>query len=199
MAVVLTYGASRAGRQGRPDGRAVRQAALAATPRSATASSCRPTAATPSTASSSPPASRRPDPARLVQAYHSSAATLNLCRAFLQGGFADLRQVHAWNTDFVRTSPVGAVYERLAGDIDRALRLHAGDRRRLRRAAPGRLPQQPRGAAARVRARADPDRLAHRAAVRRVRRTSSGSGSAPASSTAPHVDFCCAASTTRSA
>src|SRR6478609_1735061 len=65
--------------------------------------------------------SRRPDPARLVQVYNSSAATLNLCRAFLQGGFADLRQMHAWNTDFVRTSPVGAVYERLAGDIERAL------------------------------------------------------------------------------
>jgi 3-deoxy-7-phosphoheptulonate synthase len=67
------------------------------------------------------PSSRRPDPARLVQVYNSSAATLNLCRAFLQGGFADLRQMHAWNTDFVRTSPVGAVYERLSGDIERAL------------------------------------------------------------------------------
>ncbi|MGI8576379.1 MAG: class II 3-deoxy-7-phosphoheptulonate synthase [Nocardioidaceae bacterium] len=66
-------------------------------------------------------ADRCPDPQRLVQMYHSSAATLNLCRAFLQGGYADLRQMHAWNTDFVRTSPVGAVYEKLAGDIDKAL------------------------------------------------------------------------------
>jgi 3-deoxy-7-phosphoheptulonate synthase len=65
--------------------------------------------------------SRIPDPKRLVQVYNSSAATLNLCRAFLQGGYADLRQMHAWNTDFVRTSPVGAVYERMASDIDRAL------------------------------------------------------------------------------
>jgi 3-deoxy-7-phosphoheptulonate synthase len=65
--------------------------------------------------------SRRPDPARLVQVYNCSAATLNLCRAFLQGGFADLRQMHAWNTDFVRTSPVGAVYERMAAEIERAL------------------------------------------------------------------------------
>ncbi len=65
--------------------------------------------------------SRAPDPHRLVQVYNSSAATLNLCRAFLQGGYADLRQMHAWNTDFVRTSPVGAVYERMASDIDRAL------------------------------------------------------------------------------
>ncbi len=65
--------------------------------------------------------SRRPDPGRLVEVYNASAATLNLCRAFLQGGFADLRQMHAWNTDFVRTSPVGAVYEKMAGDIERAL------------------------------------------------------------------------------
>jgi 3-deoxy-7-phosphoheptulonate synthase len=65
--------------------------------------------------------SRTPDPSRLVQVYNSSAATLNLCRAFLSGGYADLRQMHAWNTDFVRTSPVGAVYERMASDIDRAL------------------------------------------------------------------------------
>ncbi|MGI8702585.1 MAG: class II 3-deoxy-7-phosphoheptulonate synthase [Nocardioidaceae bacterium] len=66
-------------------------------------------------------ASRRPDPGRLVEVYNASAATLNLCRAFLQGGFADLRQMHAWNTDFVRTSPVGAVYERMSADIERAL------------------------------------------------------------------------------
>ncbi len=66
-------------------------------------------------------ASRVPDPQRLVQVYNSSAATLNLCRAFLQGGYADLREMHAWNTDFVRTSPVGAAYEKMASDIDRAL------------------------------------------------------------------------------
>jgi 3-deoxy-7-phosphoheptulonate synthase len=66
-------------------------------------------------------ASRTPDPARLVDVYNSSAATLNLCRAFLQGGYADLRQMHAWNTDFVRTSPVGAAYEALTREIDRAL------------------------------------------------------------------------------
>jgi 3-deoxy-7-phosphoheptulonate synthase len=67
-------------------------------------------------------ASRRtPDPARLVGAYNASAATLNLCRAFVTGGYAHLQQVHAWNTDFVRSSPVGQKYERLAGEIDRAL------------------------------------------------------------------------------
>jgi 3-deoxy-7-phosphoheptulonate synthase len=50
------------------------------------------------------PQARTPDPARLLRACHYSAATLNLCRAFAQGGYADLRQVHAWNTDFVAGS-----------------------------------------------------------------------------------------------
>ncbi|NUR06105.1 MAG: 3-deoxy-7-phosphoheptulonate synthase class II [Nocardioidaceae bacterium] len=67
------------------------------------------------------PESRVPDPQRLVEVYHSSAATLNLVRAFVTGGYADLRQVHAWNTDFVRDSPVGKRYERLGKEIDRAL------------------------------------------------------------------------------
>src|SRR4051812_24148095 len=64
---------------------------------------------------------RRPDPQRMVRAYHSAAATLNLMRALASGGFADLRQVHAWNQDFVRRSGAGQRYERLADDIDRAL------------------------------------------------------------------------------
>lgn len=64
---------------------------------------------------------RRPDPQRLVKAYHASGATLNLVRAFTQGGYADLRQVHAWNQDFVRDSVAGQQYERIAGEIDRAL------------------------------------------------------------------------------
>jgi 3-deoxy-7-phosphoheptulonate synthase len=64
---------------------------------------------------------RRPDPQRLLGVYNSSAATLNLCRAFVTGGYADLGEVHEWNTDFVRSSPVGERYERLAGEIDRAL------------------------------------------------------------------------------
>lgn len=65
--------------------------------------------------------SRTPDPARLVEAYHRASATLNLVRAFTQGGYADLRQVHAWNTDFVRDSAAGERYERVASEIDRAL------------------------------------------------------------------------------
>jgi 3-deoxy-7-phosphoheptulonate synthase len=69
---------------------------------------------------------RAPDPGRLLRAYHAAAVTLNLCRAFTQGGYADLRQVHAWNQDFVAGSPSGRRYERLAGEIDRALAfLHA--------------------------------------------------------------------------
>jgi 3-deoxy-7-phosphoheptulonate synthase len=67
------------------------------------------------------PESRRPDPARLLRAYHSAATTLNLCRAFTSGGYADLHQVHTWNQDFVAQSPAGRRYERLAGEIDRAL------------------------------------------------------------------------------
>jgi 3-deoxy-7-phosphoheptulonate synthase len=65
--------------------------------------------------------SRRPDPARLLQAYNSAAVTLNLCRAFAHGGYADLHQAHAWNQDFVAESPAGQRYEQLAGEIDRAL------------------------------------------------------------------------------
>jgi 3-deoxy-7-phosphoheptulonate synthase len=64
---------------------------------------------------------RTPDPGRLLDAYHCSSATLNLCRAFTGGGYADLRQVHAWNQDFVASSPAGQRYERLAGEIDRAI------------------------------------------------------------------------------
>jgi 3-deoxy-7-phosphoheptulonate synthase len=65
--------------------------------------------------------SRVPDPQRLVDVYHSSAATLNLVRAFVTGGYADLRQVHTWNTDFVRESSVGQRYELVAAEIERAL------------------------------------------------------------------------------
>jgi 3-deoxy-7-phosphoheptulonate synthase len=67
------------------------------------------------------PQARREDPRRLVQAYHTASATLNLVRAFTQGGYADLRQVHAWNQDFVRESIAGEKYDRMAGEIDRAL------------------------------------------------------------------------------
>ncbi|MCF2531258.1 class II 3-deoxy-7-phosphoheptulonate synthase [Yinghuangia soli] len=72
------------------------------------------------------PEARTPDPERLKRMYHSSSATLNLVRAFTTGGYADLRQVHAWNQDFVALSPSGERYERLAAEIDGALRfMHA--------------------------------------------------------------------------
>ena len=67
------------------------------------------------------PESRRPDPARMLVAYHSAAVTLNLLRAFTTGGYADVHQAHAWNQDFVAQSPAGQRYEQLAGEIDRAL------------------------------------------------------------------------------
>ena len=66
-------------------------------------------------------AARTPDPGRLLEAYHCSSATLNLCRSLASGGYADLRQVHAWNQDFVASSPAGQRYERLAEEIDRAI------------------------------------------------------------------------------
>ena len=67
------------------------------------------------------PEDRAHNPARLLQVYNSSAATLNLVRAFVKGGFADLRGVHTWNGQFVRDSAVEAEYEELASEIDRAL------------------------------------------------------------------------------
>jgi 3-deoxy-7-phosphoheptulonate synthase len=68
---------------------------------------------------------RMPDPSRLVRCYHQAAATLNLLRAFTRGGFADLRQVHAWNQEFVSTSPQGQRYAVIADEIARALRFIA--------------------------------------------------------------------------
>lgn len=65
---------------------------------------------------------RTPDPKRMVAAYHQSAQTLNLLRAFTKGGFADLTQVHAWNLQFVAGSPQGRRYEIIARGIDSALR-----------------------------------------------------------------------------
>ena len=65
--------------------------------------------------------SRTPDPQRLLKVYNTSAATLNLVRAFTQGGFADLRQVHEWNKGFIRDSSVGMRYEEMANEIGRAL------------------------------------------------------------------------------
>src|SRR5579883_1753236 len=67
------------------------------------------------------PEQRIPDPERMVRAYNQSAATLNLLRAFAQGGYADLHQVHRWTLGFVEQSAQGKRYESLAQEIDRAL------------------------------------------------------------------------------
>jgi len=64
---------------------------------------------------------RTPDPRRLLKAYHTSASTLNLIRAFTTGGFADLRLVHEWNRGFL-ANPAYSRYEMMAGEIDRAIR-----------------------------------------------------------------------------
>src|SRR5207237_429866 len=66
-------------------------------------------------------AAREPDPQRMVQAYSQSAATLNLLRAFAQGGYADLHRVHAWNQDFVESSPQGERYRALADRLTETL------------------------------------------------------------------------------
>jgi 3-deoxy-7-phosphoheptulonate synthase len=65
---------------------------------------------------------RVPDPDRMLRAYHQSASTLNLLRAFTRGGFADLTQVHSWNQQFVAASEQGRRYDAIAAEIDRALR-----------------------------------------------------------------------------
>jgi 3-deoxy-7-phosphoheptulonate synthase len=67
------------------------------------------------------PESRATDPNRMVRAYHTSASTLNLIRAFTTGGFADLRSVHEWNKGFTN-NPANIRYEQLAAEIDRAIR-----------------------------------------------------------------------------
>ncbi|ALS35213.1 3-deoxy-7-phosphoheptulonate synthase [Pseudoalteromonas nigrifaciens] len=64
---------------------------------------------------------RIPDPQRLMTAYHHSAATLNLLRAFAQGGLADLHQVNRWNMGFVAANPQKEKYQQLADKIQDAL------------------------------------------------------------------------------
>ena len=66
-------------------------------------------------------ASRQPDPDRLLKAYNQSASTLNLLRAFAQGGFANLEEIHRWTLGFVSKSPQGERFEELANRIDESL------------------------------------------------------------------------------
>ncbi|PTL85184.1 class II 3-deoxy-7-phosphoheptulonate synthase [Vitiosangium sp. GDMCC 1.1324] len=66
-------------------------------------------------------ADRTPDPKRLLKAYHQSSATLNLLRAFAQGGYSDLCNIHRWTLDFIAGSPQGERYRRLADQIFESL------------------------------------------------------------------------------
>jgi 3-deoxy-7-phosphoheptulonate synthase len=61
------------------------------------------------------------DPQRMIRAYANASSAMNMLRAYLGGGLADLHAVHDWNKDFVRSSPAGERYEAIAREIDRAL------------------------------------------------------------------------------
>ncbi len=67
------------------------------------------------------PSARVPDPARMETGYFQSAGTLNLLRAFANGGYADLHEVHRWNLDFAARSPLAARYQDIASRIDETL------------------------------------------------------------------------------
>lgn len=123
MAVVLTYGAST------PVVKIGRMAGQYAKPRSADTET-RDGVTLPAyrgdiiNSSAFTAEARIPNPERMLDAYHVSASTLNLMRAFTQGGFADLRRVHAWNRGFT-ANPAYARYEQMAAEIDRAVRFMA--------------------------------------------------------------------------
>ena len=68
------------------------------------------------------PEARVPDPSRMIRAYANSSAAMNLVRAITGSDAGDLASVHSWNQEFVRTSRAGQRYERVAGEIDRAMR-----------------------------------------------------------------------------
>ena len=67
------------------------------------------------------PSARKPDPHRQLRAYRQAAASLNLIRAFIQGGYADLHMAHRWNLDFLADSPAGARYEEIVRRISESL------------------------------------------------------------------------------
>jgi len=65
--------------------------------------------------------SRIPDPSRMLKAYSQAASTLNLLRAFTEGGYADFKHVHSWNMDFVQSGPQGDRYAHVADRIQKNL------------------------------------------------------------------------------
>ncbi|HLT09904.1 MAG TPA: 3-deoxy-7-phosphoheptulonate synthase class II [Micromonosporaceae bacterium] len=117
MAVVLTYGASMpvvkvarvAGQYTKPRSNPVDSLGLPSY-RGDMINSITPT-----------PEARVADPQRMIRAYANASSAMNMLRAYLGGGLADLHAVHDWNRDFVRTSKFGERYEALAREIDRAL------------------------------------------------------------------------------
>jgi len=68
------------------------------------------------------PEGRRNDPNNMVEAYHQSAQTLNILRAFSTGGYADISRLHAWNLDFVEKTDEGSRYRKFASKVDESLR-----------------------------------------------------------------------------
>src|SRR3954467_9449450 len=117
MAVVLTYGASM------PVVKVARVAGQYTKPRSSPTDSLGLAAYRGDLINSLDPdaAARIADPQRMIRAYANSAAAMNMLRAYLAGGLADLHGLHDWNKDFVRASPAGERYEAIAREIDRTL------------------------------------------------------------------------------
>ena len=66
---------------------------------------------------------RMPNPNRIIQSYNQSAATLNLLRAFINGGFADLDKVHIWNNELIKKSKLGKKYQKIANEIQQSIEL----------------------------------------------------------------------------
>ena len=120
MAVVLTFGGRR------PVTKIARVAGQFAKPRSADFEEIN-GVSLPSfrgdiiNAADADPGARIPDPERMLRAYNQSASTLNLLRAFAQGGLADLHQVHRWNMSFVEASPGKERYLKMSERIEDAL------------------------------------------------------------------------------
>ncbi len=67
------------------------------------------------------PEGRIPDPERMLSVYHQASSTLNLLRAFAQGGLASLEQIHSWNLDFAKSSPAVEHFQQMAERIDETL------------------------------------------------------------------------------
>jgi 3-deoxy-7-phosphoheptulonate synthase len=117
MAVVLTYGASL------PVVKLARVAGQYTKPRSSTLDALGLPAYRGDMINSleATPAARVADPQRMIRAYANASSAMNMLRAYLGGGMADLHALHDWNKGFVTTSRAGERYEALAQEIDRAL------------------------------------------------------------------------------